>query len=138
MFDSFAPANSPFGLPVYVARLPPAPFCETPSPVESLTLTPRFSAVNNVAAQQSRLNGFFNHRVQRTWLKPGVNEILVRESNRQIDRPYRYDGDGEISCRKSAGEEDRVSAIRYGRNDFVKIEDAHRRNFCETRRRIFP
>src|ERR1700719_1530338 len=27
-FDSLTPARSPFGLPVYVARLPPAPFCE--------------------------------------------------------------------------------------------------------------
>src|SRR5437773_6323292 len=30
-FDSLAPAHSAFGLPVYVARRPPAPFCETPS-----------------------------------------------------------------------------------------------------------
>ena len=29
-FDSLAPASSPFGLPVYVARVPAAPFCETP------------------------------------------------------------------------------------------------------------
>ena len=29
-FDSFAPAHSASGLPVYVARYPPAPFCETP------------------------------------------------------------------------------------------------------------
>ena len=29
-FDSLAPASSPFGLPVYVARRPAAPFCETP------------------------------------------------------------------------------------------------------------
>src|SRR5262249_45450766 len=29
--DSLAPASSPFGLPVYVVRLPPAPFCETPT-----------------------------------------------------------------------------------------------------------
>src|SRR6266513_6490009 len=29
-FDSLAPATSPFGLPVHVARRPPAPFCETP------------------------------------------------------------------------------------------------------------
>jgi hypothetical protein len=29
-FDSLAPTSSPFGLPVYVARRPPAPFCETP------------------------------------------------------------------------------------------------------------
>src|SRR5258705_13829085 len=29
-FDSLAPPSSPFGLPVYVARRPPAPFCETP------------------------------------------------------------------------------------------------------------
>jgi hypothetical protein len=29
-FDSLAPAPSASGLPVYVARRPPAPFCETP------------------------------------------------------------------------------------------------------------
>ena len=29
-FDSLAPARSPFGLPVYVARRPAAPFFETP------------------------------------------------------------------------------------------------------------
>jgi len=29
-FDSVAPAHSAFGLPIYVARSPPAPFCETP------------------------------------------------------------------------------------------------------------
>jgi hypothetical protein len=29
-FDSLAPASSPFGLPVYVAPVPAAPFCETP------------------------------------------------------------------------------------------------------------
>ena len=29
-FDSLAPASSPFGLPVYVARVSAAPFCETP------------------------------------------------------------------------------------------------------------
>jgi len=29
-FDSLAPGHSACGLPVYVARLPPAPFCETP------------------------------------------------------------------------------------------------------------
>jgi len=29
-FDSFAPAHSASGLPVYVARYPSAPFCETP------------------------------------------------------------------------------------------------------------
>jgi hypothetical protein len=29
-FDSFAPAHSVSGLPVYVARCPPAPFCERP------------------------------------------------------------------------------------------------------------
>jgi len=28
-FDSFAPAHSASGLPVYVARRPAAPFCET-------------------------------------------------------------------------------------------------------------
>jgi hypothetical protein len=30
-FDSLAPARSPFGLPVHVAQLPLAPFCETPT-----------------------------------------------------------------------------------------------------------
>src|SRR4029077_5612751 len=30
-FDSLAPARSPCGLPVYIARRPPAPFCETPT-----------------------------------------------------------------------------------------------------------
>jgi len=30
MFDSLAPPHSAFGLPVYVARVPAAPFCETP------------------------------------------------------------------------------------------------------------
>src|SRR4029077_4571937 len=29
-FDSFAPAHSASGPPVYIARLPPALFCETP------------------------------------------------------------------------------------------------------------
>src|SRR5438093_7208168 len=29
-FDSFAPTHSACGLPVYVARVPVAPFCETP------------------------------------------------------------------------------------------------------------
>jgi len=29
-FDSFAPARSTSGLPVYVARVPAAPFCEMP------------------------------------------------------------------------------------------------------------
>ena len=33
-FDSLAPACSPFGLPVYVARLRSAPFRETPTLME--------------------------------------------------------------------------------------------------------
>src|SRR5689334_189524 len=35
-FDSLAPASSPSGLPVYVARLPPAPFYETQTPSASV------------------------------------------------------------------------------------------------------
>src|SRR5213595_1591462 len=41
--DSFAPAHSVFGLPVYVASRPPAPFSET---LRRLTQTPHMSFHN--------------------------------------------------------------------------------------------
>src|SRR6266496_2093665 len=52
-FDSLAPAHSPSGLPVYVARRPPAPFCETPIRQMS-TATP-------ILPDRRLWLGFFHH-----------------------------------------------------------------------------
>jgi hypothetical protein len=41
-FDSLAPLAYPLGLPVYVARRPPTPFCETPiAAINSLSMLSR-------------------------------------------------------------------------------------------------
>ena len=45
-FDSFAPARSADGLPVYVARVPAAPFCETP--ILNSAADPTTSAVGRI------------------------------------------------------------------------------------------
>jgi hypothetical protein len=44
-----------------------------------ISVTPCFSAVSDVSYSESRLKGFSSQYAQRTWLKPGVNEILGGE-----------------------------------------------------------
>jgi hypothetical protein len=42
-----------------------------------VSLTPRFTAVSHAFHNENRLNGFFGHHAQYTWLKQGVNEIFL-------------------------------------------------------------
>ena len=48
-FDSFAPAHSASGLPVYVARRPPAPFCELRRPSRADTDALQFIRVHAIS-----------------------------------------------------------------------------------------
>jgi hypothetical protein len=64
-FDSLAPIRSAFGLPVYVAELPLAPFCETPTS-------------NRLAADTDALQNPFHPRNLRSIVDPvGCLTILA-------------------------------------------------------------
>ena len=95
-FDSFAPAHSAFGLPVYVARRPPAPFCETPG--VSFTLNIRairgrvfFRPFVSISVYSSLLllrregrDDFFEARIAAERIPPGQQfQFAVADVTRQ-------------------------------------------------------
>src|SRR5207302_8384543 len=64
------------------------------------------------------------------------NRILPCELG-AIDCAYRVYGNREISRWKSFGAAYWISPVRYGRNHFIKTEDADRKDFLGPRRETF-